>query len=553
MNMFPTSTAAFRHGRTLDAPTVLGEADAAAVAPPAVLPRVVPPPLSTAALLRVPPLQCLPTTPYYGLLSLVEVHVEFAVGDAVVSAVRADDVPATAACVGRVQRLLGDVAEQHGAVYHLGTGVGPWDAPVPPPSPSAAPLPWCTPTYADYVEAMGDALRQMCGVRAPALRTAHCVYVRVLGHPVWRDVSALLCVEDARLLLCVLCSSRVTQRRLAGACAGAGVALEWVGGAALVGEPACMAAADVNAVWVVWDALTHLPLLPAASSASGASTAADAVEAGDGGAGASVGAPAGVRAALAALQSGAAPLRGFEVCVVSSLPFRGGRRCCPVGRFAEEAAVLPEAVARTPSAGGGVRRGVARRYVWRLLPASHWVLPHFVSELLRCLVTECGLHAFRLRCGPAGGGDGAAGAEELGVAARGGLRVGGGGGVQLVGASAQTSLAVRRGASTVSWVAFSRLSGAAWVDAGTREGLVMGGGFGDDDDDGADAEVEFELHSLHYERAACSAACAPSLKRERCVPPAEVVAACADTVSWGPCFRLGVSVRRVIVVDYAEE
>ncbi|KPA73077.1 hypothetical protein ABB37_10136 [Leptomonas pyrrhocoris] len=428
---------------------------------------------------------------------------------------------------------------------------------------------------------MQDGLRQLTRVRASCARTPatthtteHCFYMRLLGHAAWKDLSVLLCVEESRLLVCLLCSSRVTQKHLTSVCAESGVVLEWLGGAALMVEPAALARTEVNPVWAAFDAVLQLPLLSETSTAGGRTVGGGAAERADGVSGvlftedsnadsssASDSVGACVHDALNALHGASLPLRGFSLVLVSSLPFRGARRCCPVGRFTEEASAHAATAGTAVTAAADPCHPVARRYVWRLLPSHSWVLPHLLTRLVQSLIEQCDLCAFTLHCG----------VPSLDAAPRtatnpvGAEWTGGTAGVRLVRGAPPASVTLRRGPSTVSWVAFSRLSGGAWVGADAREGLAL-------DDGAAEAvELEFELHTIRYGRCAAAATAAASAGSALAFPlrtgrrPREALACdaavgaedarsggCVHPETWGASFEFGVSVKRVIVVDEGE-
>lgn len=667
MNLF-NSTAQFRRGKVLEDPAVTasvvlggGEGDSDDAQPTASPPQLSHPPpskrtdlatlLATAQDQRrpqhrqqsagvataAPQRRLFPPTPYYGLLSHCEVHLDVALTDDDNDGGDDDNGETTAAAGGvaphynppstisrlaHMQHLLNACAQTHGAVYYLGTAASPYFSSASSSTPLASSSAL---TYAAYVEAMQDGFGQMMQLRASLVRssstslspspttptTQHCFYMQLVAHPQWKDLGLLLCVEQARLLLCLLSSSRVTQKHLTSVCAEVGVELEWLSGASLVVEPAALAAAAFNPIWAAWDALLHLPLLPLQPSNGGSTT--DGVAAVDVRAVNNVNVndndnsnnskssdvSAGVREALAVVQGASLPLQGGHLTLVSSLAFRGALRCSPVGRFTEEAAVfaygddndnddggatLPTAPAagQAPQSSSATtsrpRRPVARRFIWSVLPSQAWLLPHFMTRLLRCLIDECGLRSFTLRCAsPCTDAvvhvPGATAVRDDGGNATVSVmqkKAAGVAGVRIVRGDAPSVLPLRQGPSTVSWIAFSRLSGGAWVDAETREGLELGreghrdsGDADNEDDEEDEREVEFELKAIQYVRSrAASATTAPSpssqavlLKRPRgtshcdrkCTWAEDESAHCVCTEAWGPSFTFIVSVNRAIV------
>lgn len=660
VNLFKSSTAQFRRGNVLEDPAVTasvvlggGEGDSDDAQQTASPPQLSHPPpskgtdlatlLATAQDQRrpqhrqqsagvataAPQRRLFPPTPYYGLLSCCEVHLDVALTDndndggdydngettaAAGGVAPRYNPPSTISRLAHMQHLLNACAQTHGAVYYLGTAASPYFSS----ASSSTPLATSSAlTYAAYVEAMQDGFGQMMQLRASLVRssstslspspmtptTQHCFYMQLVAHPQWKDLSLLLCVEQARLLLCLLSSSRVTQKHLTSVCAEVGVELEWLSGASLVVEPAALAAAAFNPIWAAWDALLHLPLLPLQPSNGGSTT--DGVAAVDVRAANNINinindndgsnnskssdVSAGVREALAVVQGASLPLQGGHLTLVSSLAFRGALRCSPVGRFTEEAAVfaydddgsdnddggatLPTAPAagRAPRSRSATtsrpRRPVARRFIWSVLPSQAWMLPHFMTRLLRCLIDECGLRSFTLRCATAERDDG--GNATVSVTQK---KAAGVAGVRIVRGDAPSALTLRQGPSTVSWIAFSRLSGGAWVDAETREGLELGreghrdsGDADNEDDEEDEREVEFELKAVQYVRSsAASATTAPSsssqavlLKRPRDTSQCDrkstwaedESARCVCTEAWGPSFTFIVSVKRAIVLD----
>lgn len=606
-----------------------------------------------------------PSMPYYGLLSSCEVHVDIAAEEEH-SAARTQaqapphrdaaarppplpslqaprSLPMSAARLADVQRQLSTVAARHGTVYCLGTGstladnlmmaqrasgaatqVSAASSAVPAAVAVAAHSGLTLGAYADALQSVFCEMAALRHARLPVLDAAACgataaaaaatathhtAYVRLAGHPAWREVSAMLCVEHGRLLLCLVASSRVTQKRLGAACAVMGVPLEWFGGAALVAEPQHLQTGDANPVWVAWEALSHLPMLPisaALPSDEGASIKGEAATA-DGERDAS----AAVREVLCAVRDAATVLAGFHVSVIASLPFRGAAPCAQVGRITEESTVMTQ-----PGSPSSPPRVVGRRFVWRLLPpqpslglgpgtghsraslastslraAPCAVLPFLVTKLLEGLVEGCELNAFRIRCGAAGM-DGAATATAAGPASVAQAATGAVG-VRLVHSSAPWLLTLRRGPSSTSWTGFSRLSSSGadgWVDAETREGLRAGGLQGrttgsasaaataavelgggasgvdapadtDEDMDDTEAEedeveTEFELTSIDYERLIvpdATAADVQATKRARTerdtATDAEGLSTAVDPARWGRGFRFGLTVKRVIAVD----
>jgi hypothetical protein len=626
MNVFHNNPAQFRRGSALDdrvtvaparpditTPSNEGVAAHATVAPPHPISTPLPSLIDVATSLAPPPpppqqqqplKRFYPSTPYYGLLTRCEVHIDVAVEgcdwEGVAGAAPPYNVRSTIQRLQDLQRCLSDCTETHGAVYHFGTSAGPYEPGPQTSSVSSASAPPSSITYGAYVEAMQDGLRQMMLLRAScttaSAMTQHCFYVRLIGHPRWKDLSALLCVEKARLLLCVLSSSRVTQKHLTSVCAEAKVEIEWLSGAALVVEPATLAADEVNPLWAVWDAVLHLPLLPSVSSPAVADddiTTADTAKGGEAplgpsrtGVGSSVFAPsssfphatmadvsAGVRGALETMQLASLPLQQCHLSLVSSLRFCHARRCCPVGRFVEEAVLfasdavmttggsIGKAASSTIAAATTSRHPVARRYVWRVLPSHTWVLPHFLTQLTQCLVERCELRSFTLRCGGPSA-DVTPSPASAGVSGDVAKKPGSAVGVRLVHGDVPLSVSVRHGPSTVSWVAFSRLSGAAWVDKETREGLTTGDPFDDQGEAEEEVELEFELNAIQYTRCASperrTATAVSMRKRSRGGEPkwedSGVTAdSTVDMVTWGPSFTFGVSVKRLITMDDVEE
>ncbi|AYU77780.1 hypothetical protein LdCL_170007600 [Leishmania donovani] len=663
MNIFQSSSVGFRQGRSLvdetPAPSVMrypilapapGDSDtqtslsygigaSAAAKQSTDLPALLAAAQQTRPIAAKSGQSTFPSVPYYGILSRCEVRMDVSVersarapGWPISDAAGASagmllrNPTTTMARMAHIQRRLYDVAERFGSVYYLSNGATLSESVTAPLLPnqgsaSSAASFHTQLTYGAYVQALHDAfrrfsaLRQACvtmekaasGARAATIGddmvTHHTFYVRLLGHPSWKDLSALLCVEKGGLLVCLISSSRITQKHLTAACADAGVSLDWLGGAALVAEPLQLIPGDVNPVWVVWDALVNLPLLPPSSInregnkeglTSGADDAADTLDS----------VSAGAREVLNRVTQTGSTLSGFHISLISSMPFQGSTRFHQVGRIADEAPVFAQedhppssslsatAVARQPTR----EAVVACRYIWRLIPSPPScftvapksssasalslsccaVLPFFMSKLLQCLVEECGLIAFAVHCG---------GPAELTThlcapSVSTGSTASGAVGVRLVHSNAPSLLTLQQGPSSSSCLAFSRLSGAFWVDAETRESLSLGGltaAFGEPDkdvmgDEEEDTEMEFEVVSIRYERrgelktmekepnkvSVCATAAVESsgscpVKRARFdaadIHEEDHDDAFVRPAQWGPSFAFTVSVKRLIAVD----
>ncbi|GET87571.1 hypothetical protein, conserved [Leishmania tarentolae] len=587
-----------------------------------------------------------PLVPYYGILSRFEVCIDVSVDyGAQTSVMQASDearqstgMPlrnrsTTMARMTHIQRRLYDVTAQFGRVYHLSNCATLSESVMAPSLPnqgsasSAAAFPSQL-TYGAYIEALNDAFRRFSALRQTCVAvskaasgvsvttigdgrvTHHTFYVRLLGHPLWKDLSALLCVEKGRLLLCCVSSSRTTQKHLSTTCADAGVDLDWVGGAALMTEPLQLIPGDVNPVWAAWDALVRLPLLLPPSTnrkddkeglASGSDDATGTLKT----------VSAGTQEVLSKVTQTGSVLSGFHVSLISSMPFQAGKCYHQVGRIAEEAPVFaqedypPSSSLSAAAAGQWARQAVvARRYVWRLMPSplSYLtvpstassasapslsccaVLPFFMSKLLECLVEDCGLIAFVVRCGaPAevtthlGALSGPAGSTAPAAV-----------GVRLVHSNAPSLLTLQQGPSSSSCLAFSRLSGSVWVDAETRESLSLRGlttAFGEpgkdaERDEEEDTEMEFEVVSIRYGRrdgrrtteevlnrapidvtstaaavqsSSSSSSGSGAAKRARLdaadIHEADVNDAFVRPAQWGPWFAFTISVKRLIVID----
>ncbi|KAG5482125.1 hypothetical protein CUR178_05982 [Leishmania enriettii] len=521
-----------------------------------------------------------PSVPYYGILSRCEVHIDVSVEQGAPSPTPLTPAGAVASAktllrksvttkvqMAYIQRRLHDVARRFGTVYYRSTCATLSESLMTPlPSnqgvPSSASAFHSQLTYGAYVDALHDAFRRFSALRQTCVEASeaasgagtatiadgkvihHTFYARIIRHPSWKDLSALLCVEKARLLVCLVCSSRVTQKYLTAACADAGVVLEWLGGATLMTEPLRLSPGDVNPVWVVWDALVYLPLLSPISAereghtdlhASGADDAVNSLES----------VAAGAREVLGRVLQAGAVLSGFHVSLIASIPFQGATRCDQVGRIAEEAPVFAQeghdssaflaataAAAAAPSVSAAAvvqpitrKTVVARRYVWRLIPppppyypatvstsasataptlSCCAVLPFFTSKLIACLVEECGLTAFTVHCG----GPAEAGTHLGAPSGSAGSAASGAVGVRLVHSNAPSLLTLQQGPSSSTCLAFSRLSSAVWVDAETRESLSVGrftAALGEPAEGAAgveeeDTEMEFEVVSMQYER-----------------------------------------------------
>ncbi|CBZ25372.1 conserved hypothetical protein [Leishmania mexicana MHOM/GT/2001/U1103] len=581
-----------------------------------------------------------PSVPYYGILSRFEVRIDVSVEcSARTPALPISDEAGasggmllrnpttTMARMAQIQRRLHDVAERFGSVYHLSNCATLSESVMAPLLPnqggaSSAASGHSQLTYGAYVQALHDAFRRFSALRQACVTmenaasgacaatigdgmiTHHTFYARLLGHPSWKDLSALLCVERGRLLVCLISSSRITQKHLTAACrTGAGVRLDWLGGAALMAEPLQLIPGDVNPVWAVWDALVNLPLLSPSSSnregnkeglTSGAGDAANTLD----------NVSAGAREVLSRVAQTGSGLSGFHISLMSSMPFQGATRFHQVGRIVEEAPVFAQedqppssSLSATSAARQPTRQAVvARRYIWRLIPStpsyltvpptsssasalslSCAVLPFFVSKLLQCLVEECGLIAFAVHCGGP-----AEVATHLGAPSEStGSTASGAVGVRLVHSNAPSLLTLHQGPSSSSCLAFSRLSGAAWVDAETRESLSLGGlttVFGEPDKDAVwdeeeDIEMEFEVVSIRYGRCGELRTMEEEPNGVRVGAAAAAVESsggchgkrarfdAADTheedrdeafvrpAEWGPSFAFGVSVKRLIAVD----
>ncbi|TPP55143.1 hypothetical protein CGC20_37940 [Leishmania donovani] len=589
MNIFQSSSVGFRQGRSLvdetPAPSVMrypilapapGDSDtqtslsygigaSAAAKQSTDLPALLAAAQQTRPIAAKSGQSTFPSVPYYGILSRCEVRMDVSVersarapGWPISDAAGASagmllrNPTTTMARMAHIQRRLYDVAERFGSVYHLSNGATLSESVTAPLLPnhgsaSSAASFHSQLTYGAYVQALHDAfrrfsaLRQACvtmekaasGARAATIGddmvTHHTFYVRLLGHPSWKDLSALLCVEKGGLLVCLISSSRITQKHLTAACADAGVSLDWLGGAALVAEPLQLIPGDVNPVWVVWDALVNLPLLPPSSInregnkeglTSGADDAADTLDS----------VSAGAREVLNRVTQTGSTLSGFHISLISSMPFQGSTRFHQVGRIADEA----------PSSSASA-----------LSLSCCAVLPFFMSKLLQCLVEECGLIAFAVHCGGPAELTTHLGAPSVST----GSTASGAVGVRLVHSNAPSLLTLQQGPSSSSCLAFSRLSGAFWVDAETRESLSLGGltaAFGEPDkdvmgDEEEDTEMEFEVVSIRYERRG-------ELKTMEKEPNKVSVCATAAVESsgscpWGPSFAFTVSVKRLIAVD----
>ncbi|KAG5508148.1 hypothetical protein JKF63_05402 [Porcisia hertigi] len=593
-----------------------------------------------------------PSVPYYGILSRCEVQIDVSVADsAPTRAVSSTGAhlrnPVTLlAGMAEVQRRLHSATERFGAIYYLGTCATLSDSVMAPP-PVNQGTSWTSSlngqlTCGAYVQALHDVyrrfsvLRQTCVAAAevvsdstPATRgdgvvTHHTFHLRLLGHPSWKDLSALLCVEQGRLLVCLIASSRVTQKHLTAACADSGVKLDWLSGAALMEEPLPLNPGDINPVWVAWDALVHLPLfLPSWAKQEGitgglAGTAGHAAEALDH-------VTAATREFMTTVKQSRTVFSGFHISLISSMPFQGAMRCNQVGRIVAETPVfaqedhslydsLSEPAAATdtascfpPTAARCVTRQtvIAYRYVWRLIPppppsslvaestsppmaaspqSCCVVLPFFMSKLLSCLVEDCGLTAFTVRCG----GPAEVSARFATSSSLAGSTPPGAFGLRLVQSDAPSWLTLQQGPSSCSCLGFSRLSGAVWVDAETREGLSLGGftpalsQLGEDAVlDKEEAEMEFEVASITYERRSITpmvkgastsmsdgGTAAVDLVAGECIGRLSVENTRRDTVlrtggeyldafvhpsQWGACFSFVVAVRRLITVDDQDE
>lgn len=185
------------------------------------------------------------------------------------------------------------------------------------------------------------------------------LYVRMLAHPVWKDIAALLAVEHGRLVLFMSASSRVTQQRLSDCYANAmglnsvstlthltgeeheeqahsgaahsGAALAWLAGATLVTEPASLSLTDVNPVYALWDVVVSLPLLSPPPTIPAESPRGSRCRGKDG---ASRHPPLVTGTSL--LLDADTVMRGFHVQVLSSLPLPGAQRGSSIMRLVEE-------------------------------------------------------------------------------------------------------------------------------------------------------------------------------------------------------------------------
>lgn len=408
------------------------------LAPPLLPPTSPPPPPS-----RVP----YPSLPYYGLLTNVRIETEVSTGLSV--PVMGANPPSLLHEIPRVHRQLRDTVELHGSLYYMGTPTLLDDAAT---EEASAPV-----SCAAYVEALSSGCVAMCRLREAARagpRAAvshHVLYLRVAGHPTWKDMSAMLSIENGRLLLYLSASSRVTQQTWSQLMLDLGVDLPWFSGAAMVSEPRQPEAKSVNPVFAAWHTLLNFPLVGAATT-------------------------------------GEEGLDGFLFCVASSFPFAGATRCVPAVRLAEEAPLYaPLTEGEGGETGRGTHRVRAHRFVWRLVGPLAVVHPLLLAQLLEALIMRTAVAQFQLQCAAVGARAKTRAVEQsVAAEAEDGL-------AYVQGRRVLAALVEQRGVSSQSWVGFSRLSCQAWISEEEKAsfGLV---------EDEEELECEFELTEVQYTR-----------------------------------------------------
>lgn len=507
-----------------------------------------------------------PDVPYYSILKSLTISINVAESDSS-SCCHSTNIPMTkdyvakrgsviipnpphvASRLAHLHRILQQTVRRYGTFFYMGTHILADD------TTSSSPLQHLSGAsqgtldlrYGAYINGLHDAYRRLCGVRdafmeshdaATAMSTMcspHTTYLRIAAHPVWKELCVLLTIEKHRLLVCLISSSRVVQKQLSELCSTYSVPLEWLGGAALVVEPAALSRASVNPVSAIWDVLLHLPLLTTPLYNVAVLHTADTV------------------------------LSGFHISIFSSLPIDGATPYHPQLQLTDEAALyhpsedasgLP-ARRRTPS---------GRRWTWRLLPFPTVVLPRFFMQLIRCLVEDCGLLSFQLTCETdLGGRDASSTVPLTDTATRSSPQLSLTpisrpltGGIRLMRGVAPLNTspvaAFRRGPSSTLWIGMSRLSGAAQWIHGTEAAAVA-----KDMEEKEDEEVEFSLFGMAFCREptveSWRSVLLPELEIDRRYPPEIVTSNSSEEDDrlrpshWGNSFSFSTATKKIIILD----
>lgn len=330
--------------------------------------------------------------------------------------------------------------------------------------------------YDQYGAAMSESYARMAALQRlaadrPSSVAAHVLYLRIAAHPRFKDVTAMLSVENGKLLLFIAASSRTTQQYFTQTAVEAGVEKDemlWIAGAVLLTGTARRLGGG-SSLLVLWNILATLPLHEkrwelTGSAAAGPSEKEFFLDA-------EAGMPSSSSHSLASagdmarrwLRATRSELAGFDVSLISSLPLPDGQRVLPALKLVETQPITVPAAASRGSGGPTVS---GYRCVWRLTGVTRIVHPYYLTHLVRTLVEVCRLRSFDIRCG--GGEDPISrpvrtGYPSLRSAAR---DVGASEGIFSFVRGAQHGLAtvVERGSSTASsWQCCSRLSSHAWL------------------------------------------------------------------------------------------
>lgn len=383
--------------------------------------------------------------------------------------------------------------------------------------------------YDQYVTALLSAFSTMTTFQMQAaaldasLLCSHAFYARITGHPVYKDVMAMLYIERGSLMLFLSASSKVAQQYFSSAAQQVKADVpEWVAGATLCFSRPANAPHKPDALLTMWNALVHLPLSAVALPSSSTSTMPlEGV------------APAG----------GEAVMESFAVSLVASFPLAAGgggnevheaslrlAETQPV-TLSEEERAEGEGAHRHPSSS----RTVGCRYVWRLAGPVRVVHPRLLTHMVAALVEECQLSSFEIRCGER---------KELMDGAPTALlnrnfpQLGGSGFAYVHGASYGATDIPHSSSTPSSWIACSRLSSMAWILPSERRALGM-----ITSDEEEDVEAEFRLSRVCFKDTITTTTEGGRPARQPAQPyPAGLL----DTQHWPPCFQLWKSVVRVM-------
>lgn len=389
-------------------------------------------------------------------------------------------------------------------------------------------------SYDQLSDAMTSAIQSMAHVRhktgeawkdhqrtheTPAPVSPHCIFLRILGHSQWKDIMAMLGVENGRLILFVAASSRPTQQHITHSAVEAGVSTQemtWVAGAILVTEPAPSGGAgqengmSAHAVMTVWSVLTFMLARPPTLTGPSASSAStyerviiDPLSPSTLTPDQSVRQSTGLTDIEHWLGAGCVDIgKMANVTLISSLALPHAQQYTPELRLVEtqpitlahprDSAVHSSETSTSPYKEEGndsnaSQRGLSSlaltkkkyiagyRYVWRLVGSVVVVHPLLLTHMIHALVHRCRLRSFDLRLASATSptsNTGAPGALSL-VGGAGGTASVSGGFTYVHGALQQSSSTARGSSLASSWQCCSRLSAHAWLSEAEREQLGM--------------------------------------------------------------------------------